>query len=85
MKPADVASRAGRGDLGACLCRGRIALNEFSPELMTTPLSIAALPCLFVARPKVSWWCWPRSASRCSSASFLQALPSPTAFRRPPA
>jgi O-acetylserine/cysteine efflux transporter len=34
----------------------RIALNEFSPELMTTlRFSIAALPCLFVARPKVSW------------------------------
>src|SRR6185295_6552807 len=31
-------------------------LNEFSPELMTTlRFSIAALPCQFVARPKVSW------------------------------
>jgi len=34
----------------------RLALNEFSPELMTTlRFSIAALPCLFLRKPDVSW------------------------------
>jgi O-acetylserine/cysteine efflux transporter len=34
----------------------RLALNEFSPELMTTlRFSIAALPCLFLRKPAVSW------------------------------
>ena len=41
---------------GLAFVASRIALDEFSPELMTTlRFSIAALPCLFVARPKVSW------------------------------
>jgi len=34
----------------------RLALNEFSPELMTAlRFSIAALPCLFLRKPAVSW------------------------------
>ena len=34
----------------------RLALNEFSPELMTTlRFSIAALRCLFLRKPDVSW------------------------------
>ena len=34
----------------------RLALNEYSPELMTTlRFSIAALPCLFLRKPDVSW------------------------------
>ena len=34
----------------------RFALNEFSPELMTAlRFSVAALPCLFLRKPAVSW------------------------------
>jgi O-acetylserine/cysteine efflux transporter len=41
---------------GLAFVASRIALDEFSPELMTTlRFAIAALPCLFVRRPKVSW------------------------------
>ncbi|HET6838634.1 MAG TPA: EamA family transporter [Bradyrhizobium sp.] len=57
MKPADiflavmVAVIWGLGFIGS-----RLALDEFSPALMTTlRFSIAALPCLFVRRPKVPW------------------------------
>src|SRR5215475_7827080 len=57
MKPADiciavlVAVTWGFGFIGS-----RLALNEFSPELMTTlRFSIAALPCLFLRKPAVSW------------------------------
>jgi O-acetylserine/cysteine efflux transporter len=41
---------------GLAFVASRIALDEFSPALMTTlRFAIAAVPCLFVARPKVSW------------------------------
>jgi O-acetylserine/cysteine efflux transporter len=41
---------------GLAFVASRIALDEFSPELMTTlRFAVAALPCLFVPRPKVSW------------------------------
>src|SRR3954468_14954298 len=57
MKPTDVslavlvAAIWGLGFIGS-----RIALDEFSPELMTTlRFAIAAVPCLFVRKPKVSW------------------------------
>jgi O-acetylserine/cysteine efflux transporter len=57
MKPADiciailVAVTWGFGFIAS-----RLALNEFSPELMTTiRFSIAALPCLFLPKPAVSW------------------------------
>jgi len=34
----------------------RFALNEFSPELMTAlRFSVAAVPCLFLSKPAVSW------------------------------
>jgi O-acetylserine/cysteine efflux transporter len=57
MKPADiclailVAVTWGLGFIAS-----RIALDEFTPALMTTlRFVIAALPCLLVPRPKVSW------------------------------
>jgi O-acetylserine/cysteine efflux transporter len=41
---------------GLAFVASRIALDEFSPALMTTlRFAIAAVPCLFVARPKVAW------------------------------
>jgi len=57
MKPADVCIAVLVAVIwGLAFVASRIALNEFSPELMTTlRFSIAALPCLFVTRPKVSW------------------------------
>lgn len=57
MKPADiciailVAVTWGFGFIAS-----RLALNELSPELMTAlRFSIAALPCLFLRKPAVSW------------------------------
>jgi len=57
MKPADiciailVAVIWGLGFIGS-----RLALNDLSPELMTAlRFSIAALPCLFLRKPAVSW------------------------------
>ncbi|HMM92420.1 EamA family transporter [Bradyrhizobium sp.] len=57
MKPADVGIAVLVAVIwGLAFVASRIALNEFSPELMTTlRFAIAALPCLFVARPKVSF------------------------------
>jgi O-acetylserine/cysteine efflux transporter len=41
---------------GLAFVASRIALDEFSPTLMTTlRFAIAALPCLFVRKPDVSW------------------------------
>jgi O-acetylserine/cysteine efflux transporter len=41
---------------GLAFVASRIALDEFSPELMTAlRFAIAAVPCLFVRRPKISW------------------------------
>jgi O-acetylserine/cysteine efflux transporter len=41
---------------GLAFVASRIALNEFSPELMTTlRFAIAGLPCLLVRRPNVPW------------------------------
>jgi O-acetylserine/cysteine efflux transporter len=57
MKPADVSLAvlvAVTWGLG--FVASRLVLNELSPALMTAMrFAIAALPCLFVARPKVSW------------------------------
>src|SRR6195952_3373772 len=57
MKPFDVALAVlvaviwGLGFVGS-----RLALDELSPALMTAMrFAIAAVPCLFVRRPKVSW------------------------------
>src|SRR5205809_507574 len=57
MKPADVCIAVLVAVVwGLAFVATRIALNEFSPELMTTlRFAIAALPCLFVKRPAVSW------------------------------
>lgn len=57
MKPADVCIAVLVAIIwGLAFVATRIALNELSPELMTTlRFAVAALPCLFVSRPGVSW------------------------------
>ncbi len=57
MKPFDVCLAVMVAVIwGLAFVASRIALDEFSPELMTTlRFAIAALPCLLVPRPKVSW------------------------------
>jgi O-acetylserine/cysteine efflux transporter len=57
MKPADVFIAVLVAVIwGLAFVASRIALDEFSPELMTTlRFAIAALPCLFVRKPDVSW------------------------------
>jgi O-acetylserine/cysteine efflux transporter len=57
MKPADVFIAVLVAVIwGLAFVASRIALDEFSPELMTTlRFAIAAIPCLFVRRPDVSW------------------------------
>ncbi|MDE2380034.1 EamA family transporter [Bradyrhizobium sp.] len=57
MKPADILVAILVAVIwGLAFVASRIALDEFSPELMTAlRFSIAAVPCLFVRRPKVAW------------------------------
>jgi O-acetylserine/cysteine efflux transporter len=57
MKPADVCIAVLVAVIwGLAFVASRIALDEFSPELMTTlRFAIAAVPCLFVRKPDVSW------------------------------
>src|ERR1700743_255254 len=57
MKPADVCLAVLVAVIwGSAFVLSRIALNELSPELMTAlRFSFAAIPCLFVARPKIAW------------------------------
>ena len=57
MKPADVCLAVTVAVIwGLAFVASRIALDEFSPALMTAlRFAIAALPCLFLPRPKVSW------------------------------
>lgn len=57
MKPFDVFLAVMVAAIwGLAFVASRIALDEFSPELMTTlRFSIAAVPCLFVRKPDVSW------------------------------
>src|ERR1700750_3004786 len=57
MKPADVGIAVLVAVIwGLAFVASRIALDEFSPELMTTlRFAIAAVPCLFVRKPNVSW------------------------------
>jgi O-acetylserine/cysteine efflux transporter len=57
MKPADVSLAVLVAVIwGLAFVASRIALDEFPPALMTTMrFAIAALPCLLVPRPKVSW------------------------------
>ncbi len=57
MKPADVCIAVLVAVIwGLAFVASRIALDEFSPELMTAlRFSIAAVPCLFVRKPDVAW------------------------------
>jgi O-acetylserine/cysteine efflux transporter len=57
MKPADIFIAVLVAVIwGLAFVASRIALDEFSPELMTTlRFAIAALPCLFLRKPDVSW------------------------------
>ncbi len=57
MKPADVSLAVTVAVIwGLAFVASRIALDEFSPALMTAlRFAIAAVPCLFVRRPDVSW------------------------------
>ena len=57
MKPADICIAVLVAVIwGLGFIASRLALNEFSPELMTAlRFSIAALPCLFLRKPDVSW------------------------------
>jgi O-acetylserine/cysteine efflux transporter len=57
MKPADICIAVLVAVIwGSTFVLSRIALDELSPELMTAlRFTFAAVPCLFVARPKVSW------------------------------
>ena len=57
MKPADILIALMVAIIwGLAFVASRIALDEFSPELMTAMrFSIAALPCLFIPKPKVAW------------------------------
>jgi O-acetylserine/cysteine efflux transporter len=57
MKPADVFLAVLVAVIwGSAFVLSRLALDELSPELMTAlRFTIAAAPCLFVRRPKVSW------------------------------
>ena len=57
MKPADICIAVMVAVIwGLAFVASRIALDEFSPELMTAlRFAIAAVPCLFVRKPKLSW------------------------------
>jgi O-acetylserine/cysteine efflux transporter len=57
MKPYDVSLAVLVAVIwGLAFVASRIALDEFSPSLMTAlRFAIAAIPCLFVRKPDVSW------------------------------
>src|SRR3954447_861544 len=57
MKPADIILAVLVAVIwGLAFVASRLALDELPPTLMTTMrFAIAALPCLFVRKPKVSW------------------------------
>jgi len=57
MKPADVCIAVLVAVIwGLAFVASRLALDELSPALMTAlRFSIAAVPCLFVPKPKLSW------------------------------
>ena len=57
MKPADILLAIGVAvTWGLGFVASRLALNDLSPVLMTAMrFGIAALPCLFLRRPNVSW------------------------------
>jgi O-acetylserine/cysteine efflux transporter len=57
VKPADVCIAVLVAVIwGLGFIASRLALNEFSPELMTAlRFTVAALPCLFLRKPGISW------------------------------
>lgn len=57
MKPADIFIAMLVAVIwGLAFVASRIALDEFSPELMTAMrFFIAAVPCLFIPKPKIAW------------------------------
>jgi O-acetylserine/cysteine efflux transporter len=57
MKPADILIALMVAIVwGLAFVASRIALDELSPELMTAlRFSIAAVPCLFIRKPKIAW------------------------------
>lgn len=57
MKPADICIAVMVAVIwGLAFVASRIALDELSPSLMTAlRFAIAAVPCLFLRKPKVSW------------------------------
>src|ERR1700719_2964473 len=57
MKPADVCIAVLVAVIwGLAFVARRLALDEFSPAVMTAVrFAIAAVPCLFVRKPEVSW------------------------------
>src|SRR5205814_9911555 len=57
MKPVDVGLAIMVAVIwGLAFVASRIALDEFSPSLMTAlRFAVAAVPCLFVRKPDVSW------------------------------
>jgi O-acetylserine/cysteine efflux transporter len=57
VKPADICIAVLVAVIwGSGFIASRLALNEFSPELMTAlRFTVAALPCLFLRKPGVSW------------------------------
>jgi len=57
MKPADIfLATLVAAIWGLAFVASRLALDELSPALMTTMrFAIAAVPCLFVRKPNVSW------------------------------
>jgi O-acetylserine/cysteine efflux transporter len=57
VKPADICIAVLVAVIwGFAFIASRLALDEFSPELMTAlRFSIAAIPCLFLRKPDVSW------------------------------
>src|SRR5437899_9995334 len=57
MKPYDVCLAVMVAVIwGLAFVASRIALDEFSPSLMTAlRFAVAAVPCLFVRKPNVSW------------------------------
>src|ERR1700732_3636322 len=57
MKPFDVSLAIMVAVIwGLAFVASRIALDELSPALMTAlRFAVAAVPCLFVRKPKISW------------------------------
>ena len=57
MKPADVCIAVLVAVIwGLAFVASRIALDEFSPSLMTAlRFAISAVPCLLLPKPKLSW------------------------------